>query len=168
MFTIGSVAKRVGVRPSAIRFYETKGIVRPAARGQNGYRIYGNDAIELLLFVRRAQSLGITLREIKPLLDLASQGQRPCNHVKHLARNHLREIDDKIREMQSLRDELRTLLRRKAGRVQGNEVCPLIEGAEAPGHFSARLFPIAPQCSSFAGQCSRNRATLEVPAVHPE
>jgi DNA-binding transcriptional MerR regulator len=127
MLTIGNVAKRVGVRPSAIRFYEIKGIVRPAARGQNGYRIYGNDAIKLLLFVRRAQSLGITLREIKPLLELATQGQQPCNHVKQLARSHLQEIDQKISALQKLRNELRTLLRRKAGRPHGNEICPIIE-----------------------------------------
>ena len=127
MLTIGNVAKRVGVRPSAIRFYEIKGIVRPAARGQNGYRIYGNDAIRLLLFVRRAQSLGITLREIKPLLELATQWQQPCNHVKQLARSHLQEIDQKISALQKLRNELRTLLRRKAGRPHGNEICPIIE-----------------------------------------
>jgi MerR family copper efflux transcriptional regulator len=127
MLSIGNVARTVGVRPSAIRYYETRGILRPAERRPNGYRIYGDDAVRLLLFVRRAQALGITLKEIKPLLNLASQGQRPCNHVKQLARNHLREIDDKIRELQILRDELRTLLQRKAGRPHGNEVCPIIE-----------------------------------------
>jgi MerR family transcriptional regulator, copper efflux regulator len=127
MLTIGNVAKRVGVRPSAIRFYETQGIVRPAARGQNGYRIYGNDAIKLLLFVRRAQSLGITLKEIKPLLNLVAQGQQPCSHVKQLARNHLQEIDQKIHQLEALRTEFHTLLRRKAGRPYSNKVCPIIE-----------------------------------------
>src|SRR6266542_3325000 len=127
MLTIGNVARCVGVRPSAIRYYETQGILRPAARGANGYRIYSDDAVRLLLFVRRAQALGITLKEIKPLLNLASQGQRPCSHVKQLARNHLREIDEKIGALQVLQKELRTLLRRKAGRPHGNEVCPIIE-----------------------------------------
>jgi MerR family copper efflux transcriptional regulator len=127
MLTIGNVAERVGVRPSAIRYYEGQKILQPAVRGANGYRFYTDDAVKLLLFVRRAQSLGITLREIKPLLELATQGQRPCNHVKQLARNHLQEIDQKISELQALRNELRTLLRRKAGRPHGNEVCPIIE-----------------------------------------
>ena len=80
-----------------------------------------------MLFVKRAQSLGITLKEIKPLLNLASQGQQPCIHVKQLARNHLRQIEEKIRELQALRNEIRTLLRRKAGRPHGNEVCPIIQ-----------------------------------------
>ena len=58
MFTIGNAARRVGIRPSALRYYEAQGILRPAARGANGYRIYSDDAIKLLLFMRRAQSLG--------------------------------------------------------------------------------------------------------------
>ena len=127
MLTIGNVARRVGIRSSAIRYYETQELIRPAARGANGYRIYGNDAVKLLSFVKRAQSLGITLKEIKPLLDFASQGQKPCSHVKQLARNHLQEIDQQIRALQTLRKELRTLLRRQVGRPQANEVCPMIE-----------------------------------------
>jgi DNA-binding transcriptional MerR regulator len=80
------------------------------------------------LFVRRAHSLGITLKEIKPLLSLAAQGQQPCGHVKQLARQRLQEITAKIRELQILQNELRALLARKTGRVHGNEICPLIEG----------------------------------------
>jgi DNA-binding transcriptional MerR regulator len=127
MFTIGKVARRVGIRASAIRYYERRGMLQPTVRGANGYRTYNDNAIKLLLFVKRAQALGITLKEIKPLLNLATQGQQPCSHVKQLARNHLRETEDKIRELQILQDELRTLLRRKAGRPHGNEVCPIIE-----------------------------------------
>jgi MerR family transcriptional regulator, copper efflux regulator len=103
-------------------------MLQPTVRGANGYRTYSDEAVKLLLFVKRAQSLGITLKEIKPLLTMASQGQQPCTHVKQLARNHLQEIDQKIRELQTLRKELRTLLRRKAGRPHENEVCPLIQG----------------------------------------
>ena len=127
MLTIGKVAQRAGIRPSAIRYYERQRILQPTVRGANGYRSYSDEAVKLLLFVKRAQSLGITLKEIKPLLSLASQGQRPCIHVKQLARNHLREIEEKIRELQALRHELRTLLQRKAGQPYGNDVCPIIQ-----------------------------------------
>jgi DNA-binding transcriptional MerR regulator len=102
-------------------------MLQPTVRGANGYRTYSDNAIKLLLFLKRAQSLGITLKEIKPLLNLASQGQRPCSHVRQLARNHLREIEDKIRELQALRNELRALLRRKVNRPHADEVCPIIE-----------------------------------------
>ncbi len=127
MLTIGNVARCVGVRPSALRYYEAQGILRPAARRPNGYRVYTNHAVKMLSFVKRAQSLGITLKEIKPLLNLASQGEQPCSHVKQLTRNHLREIEDKIRELQALRNELRTLLRRKTGRPHKGAICPMIE-----------------------------------------
>src|SRR5438445_622902 len=115
MLTIGKVAQRVGVRPSAIRYYERRGMFQPTVRGPNGYRTYSEDAVKLLLFVKRAQALGITLKEIKPLLNLATQGQQPCSHVKQVTRRHLKEVNEKIRELQLLRAELRTLLRRKAG-----------------------------------------------------
>jgi DNA-binding transcriptional MerR regulator len=102
-------------------------MLQPTLRGVNGYRTYSDDAVKLLLFVKRAQSLGITLKEIKPLLNLANQGQQPCSHVKQLARNHLEEIDQKIHELQMLQRELRTLLKRKVTRSHANEVCPILE-----------------------------------------
>lgn len=106
---------------------EARGILRPAERRPNGYRIYSDDAVKVLSFVKRAQSLGMMLKEIRPLLNLVSQGQQPCSHVKQLARNHLRENNDKIGELQLLREELRTLLRWKAGRPDASKVCPIIE-----------------------------------------
>jgi MerR family transcriptional regulator, copper efflux regulator len=127
MLTIGRVAQQVGVRASAIRYYEKRGVLQSAVRGSNGYRFYSDDAVNLLRFVKRAQSLGITLKEIRPLLNLASRCQRPCSHVKQIARNHLEEIEAKIHELQALRNELRRLLRRKAGQPHGNEVCPIIQ-----------------------------------------
>src|SRR5215470_3917288 len=131
MLTIGRVARTVGIQPSAIRYYERRGIVKPAARGSSGYRFYGDDAIKLLLFVRRAQALGMRLEEIKSLLNLASQGQQPCSHVKQVARSHLREVDQKIRELKALRNQLESLLRRRVTKSQEGELCPIIERSTA-------------------------------------
>ena len=127
MLTIGKVAERVGLRPSAIRFYERRGVLRPTLRAPNGYRFYSEDAVKLLRFVKRAQSLGITLKEIMPLLNLVTQGEQPCRHIKQVAKRHLHEVNQKIYELQLLRKELHTLLRRKVGRPHANEVCPIIE-----------------------------------------
>ena len=129
MLTIGKLARRIGIKSSAIRYYERHGILRPALRAANGYRFYDDDAVRMLVFVRRAQSLGITLKEIKPLLNLAAQGQQPCGHVKQIAKQHLKEINQKVRELELLRQELHALLKRKVGRPRVNKVCPLIEGA---------------------------------------
>ena len=127
MLTIGNVAQRAGVRNSAVRYYEARGLLKPAARLPNGYRIYGEDTIDLLSFVRRAQALGITLREIRRLLDLSRRGQRPCAEVKQLARQHLTDLELKIRELKLLRQQLQLLLRRTSGQSRRNAICPLIE-----------------------------------------
>jgi DNA-binding transcriptional MerR regulator len=127
MMPIGEVARSVGVRPSAIRYYESQGIVRPAARGLNGYRFYREDAVRLLAFVKRAQSLGLRLNEIKSLLQLNCDDRGRCGYVKQLGKDHLREIDESIAELRVLRRDLRALLRRKLRRPKDNEICPLIK-----------------------------------------
>jgi MerR family transcriptional regulator, copper efflux regulator len=129
MLNIGNVARCVGVRASAIRYYESQGIIQPAVRGLNGYRFYRNEAINLLAFVKRAQSLGLTLKEIKSLLELSCNDRGRCGYLKQLARNHLRDIEETISELQALRSELRALLRRKVRRPDKNAICPLIEAA---------------------------------------
>jgi DNA-binding transcriptional MerR regulator len=98
-------------------------------RGVNGYRFYRDEAINLLAFVKRAQSLGLTLKEIKSLLELSCNDRGRCGHLKQLARNHLRDIEETVSELQALRSELRALLRRKVRRPDKNVICPLIEAA---------------------------------------
>ena len=126
---IGEVARSVGVRASAIRYYESQGIIRPAVRGVNGYRFYRDEAVNLLAFVKRAQSLGLTLKEIKSLLELNCNDRGRCGYVKQLARDHLRQIDKTISALQQLRSDLRALLRRKVRQPDENTICPLIKAA---------------------------------------
>ena len=126
MLTIGTVAKRTGLRSSAIRYYEAHGLLR-SQRLPNGYRVYNDDAISALRFLRRAQGFGISLREIKQLLELSSRGQQPCARVREVARHHLREVELKLRQLQTLRGELRALLNRRVARRVGGEICPIID-----------------------------------------
>lgn len=127
MLTIGSIARQAGIRTSAVRYYETQGLLKPADRLPNGYRIYDKEAVNLLNFVRRAQTLGITLKEVRKLLDLSRRGQQPCEQVKELARYHLHDVDLKIRELKLLRKQLQMLLRRRSRHGQEGAICPLIE-----------------------------------------
>jgi MerR family transcriptional regulator, copper efflux regulator len=127
MFTIGKIARRAGVSTSAIRYYERQDLIR-SSRLVNGYRVYDEDAIKTLRFVRQAQTLGITLREIKQLLEVIRDGRRPCKAVRQLAYQHLTEIETKIRELRSLRLTLRNLLSDRATAVS-DELCPLILSA---------------------------------------
>jgi DNA-binding transcriptional MerR regulator len=127
MLTIGKIAKRTGFSASAVRYYERQGVLR-SSRLLNGYRVYDEDAIKTLRFLRQAQALGMTLKEIKQLLDLAHEGHRPCKAVRELAHRHLVDIDEKIRQLRSLRTQLSILLSRSPV-SRSDDVCPLISSA---------------------------------------
>ena len=133
MSPIGQLAQQVGVRTSAIRYYETQGLVMARGRTSKGYRIYDESHVSILRFIRRAQELSISLAEIKQLLSLHGRGEQPCKQVRALARQHVHEIDAKIEQLQGLRGQLNDLLRLRPRRRKLGEVCPMIErGASQP------------------------------------
>jgi len=132
MLTIGALARRVDVRPSAIRYYEAQGILPRPNRLPSGYRIYGDEAVALVRLVRRAQGLGITLAKVKEILSLVHQGEAPCDCVKELIRGRLREIDQRIRELLVLQRELEAILQREPRGRSANQLCPMLEEERAP------------------------------------
>jgi DNA-binding transcriptional MerR regulator len=94
----------------------------------NGYRLYDEDAAATLRFLRRAQSFGITLREIKQLIDLTQRGRTPCEHARKLITQHLAEVETQIRELKALQKELRIVVSRAANCVASEgQLCPIIE-----------------------------------------
>ncbi len=125
--TIGQVARQAGLKPSAVRYYERHRIIPPAQRLPNGYRVYDGDTLRWLSFVRRAQGFGMSLDNVRELLQLARHGETPCARVRQLARQHLTEIDHNIRDLQTLKGQLQQLLRRRPGKSRTRHLCPLIE-----------------------------------------
>lgn len=127
---IGELARRAGVNPRTIRFYEAIGLMPAPDRLPNGYRVYDERDLERLCFIRRAQALGLTLEAIRDILALHDTGSRPCCRVRELAEQRLAEIDRQISELQRLRSELAALVER-ASQVPQREtevsVCPAIE-----------------------------------------
>ena len=111
--TIGDVAKRVGIRPSAVRYYENRGIIPRAVRSENGYRAYSNKSVKLLTLAVHARSLGITLKEIKSIVDLILANQSPWELVKQMAVSHLKELDAQIQRLEAARGEFHALLERE-------------------------------------------------------
>ena len=93
---IGEAANRSGVSPKTIRFYEEAGIIKPAARGENRYRVYGEADIQPLSFIQRARALGFPLKDISRLLELYRNDRRASRAVKKLALEHIAELDRKI------------------------------------------------------------------------
>lgn len=77
-FFIGDIAKRFGLNPRTIRYYEMGGILPRAKRTETGYRIYSEDAVERMEFILKAKTLGLKLVEIKAIIDLYEKGEIPC------------------------------------------------------------------------------------------
>jgi DNA-binding transcriptional MerR regulator len=115
MHTVGAAAKAVGVSAKAVRIWEAKGLLPPPARTEAGYRLFSDDDIAILRFILRARTLGLTLPEIKDVLDLHRQGTAPCDQVTVLLDQHIRDIDRAIADLQALRTSLAAAL--KAARI---------------------------------------------------
>ena len=125
LFDIGKAAAASGVTARMIRHYETIGLLPKAARTMAGYRVYSEADVHVLRFIRRARDLGFSVEEISTLLGLWRNRRRASADVKRLAERHIRELDEKIAELQSMRS---TLLR-LATHCHGNDRpdCPILD-----------------------------------------
>ena len=119
---IGELAEQAGVSTKAIRYYERIGILAPPARTASGYRTYDEVALGRLGFVRAAQAVGLSLGEIRQVIAVRDDGQAPCAHITDLLLRHADDLDARIRELQTLRDELRKLAQRAT--TLDPEQCP--------------------------------------------
>jgi len=128
---IGELADRVGVNPKTIRYYESIGLLPKPPRTDAGYRDYGPDDVERLAFVRRATELDLQLDEVAEILAFRDRGERPCDYVLDVAREHIDELDQRIAEMRRARRELRALLEHASDPLDGEACyCHLIEHRE--------------------------------------
>ena len=108
---IGTVAKRIGFSVDAIRFYERSALLPRPTRTTGGFRQYGEDDVETLAFIRRAQGLGFKLSEIKGLLNLRGTRLQPCAPVRRRLEEKLVDVRQKLGDLQKLERELRLALR---------------------------------------------------------
>lgn len=106
---IGELAEAAGTRAKTLRFYEDQGLLRPAERTPAGYRDYTPEAVARIDFIHRGQAAGLTLAQIKQILDIRDHGQAPCGHVRDLLDTHLANIDTQITELVALRANVATL-----------------------------------------------------------
>jgi len=106
---IGELADRVGVNTKTIRYYESIKLLPEPSRTPSGYRIYGPDDETKLTFIKTAQHLGLSLDEIREILALREAGAAPCEHVRGVVRQQVRDISRRISDLRRLRHELQTL-----------------------------------------------------------
>ena len=108
--TIGDLARETGVKVPTIRYYEQIGLLPEPSRTDGGQRRYGAEALKRLSFIRHARDLAFDVEDIRQLLDLTGTPQRSCHEADSIALRHLGEIKARIRQLQSLRDELQRMV----------------------------------------------------------
>ena len=109
---IGEVARRSGVPIRTIRYYEDIGVLDPPPRRASGYRDYDDGVIDRLAFVRSAQTVGLTLGEIREIVAFRARGETPCAHVINLIAQRSADLSRRIAELQTMQAELTRLARR--------------------------------------------------------
>ena len=124
--TIGQLAKRAGVNVETVRYYERRGLLPQPPRRASGYRQYSPEDLAYLQFIRRAQTLGFSLKEIAELLALRVDPTVSCSDVRARAEHKLADIDAKIRALAGMKAALRRLIETCSG--QGpTSACPILE-----------------------------------------
>lgn len=122
---IGQTARATGVSAKMIRYYESIGLLAPAARTEGNYRSFGEQDLNELRFIRRARGLGFSVKEIAQLLSLWRDRGRPSREVKALALRHVADLEARIAEMQAMAATLRHLADACAGDERPH--CPILE-----------------------------------------
>ena len=126
---IGQAARHSGLSAKMIRYYESIGLLKPAQRSDSGYRLYSDDDLHTLAFIKRSRDLGFSLEEVGKLLTLWQDRQRASGDVKALARQHIEELNQKIAELSSLRDTLQDLVESCQGDHRPD--CPILKDLES-------------------------------------
>ena len=131
---IGDLARAVGTTVKTIRFYEDAGLIPAAPRTESGYRIYEKADVERLGFIRSAKRLGMSLEEIRGVLQLHDLNEPTCVHVRALLDDKIARIELALKELRDFRRELASL-RDKAGDLEdccptGGNICGIVERSE--------------------------------------
>ncbi|WP_459556793.1 MerR family transcriptional regulator [Lacunimicrobium album] len=124
-FTISHLAKAANVGVETVRFYERKGLLQTPERKHSAYRQYDGNAVDRLKFIRRAQQVGFTLKEIEDLLGLRDDPDARRADVRERAKNKITEIHAKVRDLLAMRESLTNLLNSCEGDGPAS-ACPII------------------------------------------
>ena len=128
--TIGKVAERAGVKIDTLRYYERHGVIAPPERTGSNYRVYEEDTVLRVRFVKRAQGLGFSLAEIKELLELRVSENASCADVRDQALAKVADLDEKIRSLQAMR---RVLSKLAAECVGEGPLSPILDALDEKG-----------------------------------
>jgi len=122
---IGTVARQSGVSAKTIRYYEEIGLIPKAIRAENGYRNYSDNDVETMRFIQRARKLGFSVKDVGNLLALWRDKNRASSDVKKFALERIGEIEDRIGELESIRQTLMRLTDHCHG--DDRPECPILD-----------------------------------------
>lgn len=123
------VAAQAHLNSQTLRYYERHGLLSKPARTPSGYRDYGDDAVRVVRFVKRAQQLGFTLDDIDDLLHLADSGPDSCDEATAMARSGIDDLQLRIDELAGMRDALARLIE-TCGESRAERQCPILHDIE--------------------------------------
>lgn len=123
---IGELARQAGLSVETLRYYERRGLIPPPARLASGYRIYPAETLDRLTFIRRGKALGFSLEEIAELLQLEVNPQQSAAQVKTRVDARITAVEEKIRQLQQLKQSLQQLSSRCSGEGSTGD-CPILE-----------------------------------------
>ena len=123
--TISPLARQAGVGIDTVRYYERMGLLPEPPRRASGYRVYPADTLQRLQFIRRAKNLGFSLEEIKELLELSHRSGDGVGAVKATAAAKLKDVEERIVELERMRDGLRQLVDACPGHGAPQD-CPIL------------------------------------------
>ena len=131
--TIGKLAKQVGIGIETVRFYERQGLIEEPPRTDSNYRIYPEDEVKRLQFIKRAKDLGFTLKEIKELIELQNDPDASKADFKNRTKDKIENIKIRIRDL----TRVQTALEHLAGSCSGHgslSDCPILEALTGDNH----------------------------------
>ena len=131
MMTISKVAQQAQVSVDSIRFYEREGLIKPAGKSDVGYRLYTEEAIRRLGFIKHAQQCGFSLGEIRELLDLRSEGSACCDDIYRVAVEKKLTLESKIKALKAMSQALTRLIEICSHDKKPLDECPILGALES-------------------------------------
>lgn len=131
MLTIGKLAARAQVSADGIRFYEREGLISPARKSASGYRLYTEEAIRRIQFIKHAQRCGFSLAEIRELLELKAHDRACCNDVYRVAVEKKLQLEARIKALKTMSEALSRLIEICSHDAKPLDECPILAALES-------------------------------------
>ncbi|ARN84792.1 heavy metal-responsive transcriptional regulator [Candidatus Nucleicultrix amoebiphila] len=129
-YRISQLAKECQIKADTIRFYEKIGLMPKPFRGANGYRYYDKEALKRLRFIMRSKNIGFTLDEIMELLTIKGTSKNACHEIQTQAQTKIHLIDQKLQELQTIKQALITLVKQCQLNKKPMTDCPILDALE--------------------------------------